>query len=194
MSKHISKLFTISILLMLFSVVSIAVFAEIPEAASLAQTDNNAMIFEVAEDGARFAFDDQNLFDDGMPAYGTAFVTQGYLYPEGTLNGSNGVLEDGSPEFPELVLGTWTCYGWMIGEGAHTVTGEWVVSTQIYQFNDGSTIISNGFEIADFEVPYSRAISGGTGEYVSAFGQQIQTLHGFTDTMGVNLTVEFQLD
>ncbi len=81
------------------------------------------MVVEVAEDGNRFVFDDLNLFEDGMPGYGSAFVTQGYVYPVGTLNGSNGVLDNGEPEFPEQVLGTWTCYGWLIGDGAHTETG-----------------------------------------------------------------------
>jgi hypothetical protein len=150
--------------------------------------------YDVAEDGNRFVFDDLNLFEeDGMPGYGSAFVTQGYIYPAGTLNGSNGVLENGEPEFPELVLGEWTCYGWLIGDGAHTTTGEWVVSTQIYQFEDGSTIVTDGFELVDFEKPITRAITGGTGDYSGLSGEQQQVLHGFTNTMGVNLTVEFHL-
>ncbi|HRL13246.1 MAG TPA: hypothetical protein PKX07_15285 [Aggregatilineales bacterium] len=149
---------------------------------------------EVAEDGGRFVFDDLNLYEDGMPAYGSAFVTQGYIYPAGTLNGSNGVLENGEPEFPELVLGEWTCYGWMIGDGARTETGEWVVSTQIYKFNDGSMIVTDGFEIVDFDQPVTRAISSGTGEYRSARGEMVQVLQGFTDAMGVNLSVSFDFD
>lgn len=156
-------------------------------------SNQSVLSVEVAEDGNRFLFDDLNLHDDGMPAYGSAFVTQGYIYPVGTLNGTNGVLANGEPEFPDQVLGEWTCYGWMIGDGAHTITGEWVVSTQIYQFEDGSTIITNGFEIADFETPVSRAITGGTGEYSGVSGEMVQILHGFTEQMGVNLTVEFDL-
>jgi hypothetical protein len=152
------------------------------------------MAFEVAEDGNRFMFDDLNLYEDGMPAYGSAFVTQGYIYPVGTLNGSNGVLGNGEAEFPDLVLGTWTCYGWMIGEGARTVTGEWVVSTQVYQFTDGSTLITDGFEIADFDKPVIRAVTGGTGAHRGASGEMEQILHGFTDQMGVNLSVEFYLN
>ena len=158
------------------------------------ETEEGVLQFEVAEDGGRFMFDDLNLHEDGMPAYGSAFVTQGYIYPVGTLNGTNGVLENGEPEFPDLVLGEWTCYGWMIGDGAHTQTGEWVVSTQVYQFDDGSTIITNGFEIADFEVPVMRAVTGGTGLYSGVTGEMSQILHGFTAQMGVNLTVDFQLD
>jgi hypothetical protein len=161
--------------------------AQAPENAAPLQVD-------VAEDGGRFVFDDLNLYEDGMPAYGSAFVTQGYIYPAGTLNGSNGVLENGEPEFPELVLGEWTCYGWMIGEGARTETGEWVVSTQIYKFNDGSMIVTDGFEIVDFDEPVTRAISSGTGEYRSASGEMVQVLRGFTDAMGVNLNVTFDFD
>ena len=155
---------------------------------------SDATQVEVAEDGSRFVFDDLNLFEDGMPGYGSAFVTQGYIYPVGTLNGSNGVLENGEPEFPDQVLGTWTCYGWMIGDGARTETGEWVISTQVYQFNDGSTVITDGFEIVDFDMPVSRAITGGTGEHRSASGEMVQILRGFTDAMGVNLSVEFNFD
>jgi hypothetical protein len=173
-------------------VVSIA--AAIAISAQSADEEVHIMKFEVAEDGTRFAFDDLNLFEDGMPGYGSAFVTQGYIYPEGTLNGTNGALANGEPEFPDLVLGTWTCYGWMIGDGAHTETGEWVISTQVYQFNDGSTIVTDGFELVDFEQPFTRAVTGGTGAYRGAVGEMVQVLHGFTEQMGVNLTVEFQLD
>jgi hypothetical protein len=152
------------------------------------------MRFEVAEDGNRFVFGQERLFPDGNPNYGTPFVTQGYLYPEGTLNGSNGVLPDGSPEFPDAVIGTWTCYGYMIGEGAHTTTGEWVISTQVYKFNDsGDIIITNGFELVDLNVSAARAIIGGTGEFSSASGEQMQELLGFTEQMGVNLSVEFDI-
>jgi hypothetical protein len=160
--------------------------------AALAQSESDIIRIEVAENGNRFVFGQERLHEDGMPAYGTPFVTQGYLYPEGTLNGSNGVLPNGEPEFPDQVLGTWTCYGYMIGDGAHTTTGTWVVSTQVYAFEDG-TIITDGFEIADLNTPVSRAITGGTGEFVSVSGEQVQELRGFTEQMGVNLVVEFHL-
>jgi hypothetical protein len=157
----------------------------------------NVLTVEVAEDGGRFVFSSERLFDDGMPQYGTPFVTQGYIYEAGTLNGSNGVLADGSAEFPDKVIGTWTCYGYMIGDGGHTETGEWVVSTQVYQFNEengGGIIVTNGFELVDINVPVARAISSGTGAYRSASGEMVQKLLGFTDAMGVNLTVEFHFD
>ena len=167
--------------------------------AVLAQSDTSIDSFqiEVAEDGNRFVFGQERLHDDGMPAYGTPFVTEGFLYPVGTLNGSNGVLPNGEPEFPDKVIGTWTCWGWMIGDGAHTETGAWVVSSQVYQFNDAygnASIITDGLEIIDVDVAGSRAISGGTGQYASVTGEQIQELKGFTDQMGVVLTVEFNFD
>lgn len=155
-----------------------------------------AIRFEVAEDGTRFVFSQERLFDDGMPQYGTPFVTQGYLYPVGTLNGTNGVLADGSPEFPDKVMGEWNCYGYMIGDGGHTETGKWVVSTQVYQFNeeyDNAILITDGFELVDFNQPIARTITSGTGKFLGAVGEQVQTLLGFTEQMGVNLTVELQL-
>lgn len=178
-------------ILAVMAVVIIAVTA-LASNGSFAQTEQ--MRFEVAEDGNRFAYGQERLFPDGNPNYGTPFVTEGYLYPEGTLNGSNGVLPDGSPEFPDAVLGTWTCYGYMIGEGAHTTTGEWVISTQVYKFNDSDDIIvTNGFELADLNVSAARAVIGGTGEFSSARGEQTQELLGFTEQMGVNLSVEFDI-
>jgi hypothetical protein len=175
---------------------TIAILIALVSYAAMAQPDDNTpMRVEVAEDGARFIFGQERLFDDGNPNYGTPFVTQGYIYPEGTLNGSNGVLPDGSPEFPDLVLGEWTCYGYMIGEGAHTTTGVWVVSTQVYKFNDTDDIIvTSGFELVDFDVPLARAITGGTGEFSAVRGEQSQVLMGFTEQMGVNLSVEFQFE
>ncbi len=155
------------------------------------------MKFEVAEDGNRFAFDESRVYDDGMPAHGSGFVTQGYIYPEGTLTGTNGVLEDGSPEFPDKVIGEWTCYGYMIGDAGHATSGVWVVSTQVYQFNaehNGATVVTNGFELADIGAPVTRAITGGTGNFAAVQGEQTQTLLGFTEQMGVNLTVAMDLN
>ncbi|WP_375552207.1 hypothetical protein [Rhodophyticola porphyridii] len=54
--------------------------------------------FDVAEDLSRFVYASAPVFDDGMPAYGNAFVTQGYIYPAGTLDGGvEGTLANGDP-------------------------------------------------------------------------------------------------
>ncbi len=144
---------------------------------------------DVAEAGTRFIFDEAPVFeDDGMPAYGNSFVTEGYLYPAGTLSETNGVLPSGEPEFPDLVIGKWTCRGYFVGDGAHTTTGPWVVTTQIYEL-DGEIITTEGSELSDFGVAGKRAITGGTGPFSRARGEMSQTLIGFNETMGVNLQV-----
>lgn len=161
-----------------------------PASASVASVtgEDGILRFDVAEDGTRFVFAEQPVHDDGMPAYGNSFVTQGYIYPEGTLDGTNGVLSDGSPEFPDQVLGEWTCRGWFIGDGAHTTTGAWVVTTQIYGFSD-AMLVTDGYELADIDVPGERAITGGTGSYASVSGDGEQVLLGFNATEGANLRV-----
>ena len=56
--------------------------------------------FDVAEDLSRFVYSSAPVFDDGMPAYGNAFITQGYIYPAGTLDGDvEGTLPNGDPAF-----------------------------------------------------------------------------------------------
>lgn len=166
------------------------------EAVEAVTTEDGTLRFDVAEDATRFVFAPEPVHDDGMPAYGNAFVTQGYIYPEGTLDGSNGVLADGSPEFPDQVLGEWTCRGWFIGDGAHTTTGPWVITTQVYNFGSeagAAILVTEGSEIADLNVPIARAISGGTGPYTGASGAGAQTLLGFNATEGVDIRFEFSM-
>ena len=159
-------------------------------------TTPGKLAVEVAEDPARFVFHGDLLFDDGMPQYGTPFITQGYIYPAGTLDGTNGVLADGSPEFPDKVLGDWTCYGWLVGDGMHTTSGPLVASTQIFRFGesyDGATLVSDGFELVDIGESVERVIAGGTGSLANATGMQVQHLMGMSEQMGVNLSIEFHL-
>jgi hypothetical protein len=184
----------IAVALLVSAVGGYAALTDSAEAAQ--QPEVQVLTFDIAEDGNRFAFDEEPVFDDGMPAYGNSFVTEGYLYPEGTLNGSNGVLENGEPEFPELVLGRWTCYGWFVNEGGHSTTGPMVITTQVFDLGDAygdTTIITDGYELADFNVPVKRAITGGTGEYVDASGEAVQELLGFTEQMGVNIRYELRI-
>ncbi|MCP4385310.1 MAG: hypothetical protein GY798_28515 [Hyphomicrobiales bacterium] len=145
--------------------------------------------FDVAEDQTRFAFAPAPVFDDGYPAHGNPFVTQGYIYPAGTLaDGVSGVLENGDAAFPDKVLGTWTCDGWFVGDATHTKTGTWLLSRQVFEFADGDILITQGPEIADQGKTFVRPITGGTGDYASADGVIEQTLLGFTEHMGVSIT------
>ncbi|MCZ6734343.1 MAG: hypothetical protein O7C65_00960 [Planctomycetota bacterium] len=137
--------------------------------------------FDVAEDPTRFVFDKNGpLVESGLPDYGNPFVTQGYIYPYGTLVGDDpGVDVNGKPLYPDKVIGEWTCYGFIIGEGANTKTGPIIISEQVYSFGEeagSKTLISNGYELADLNKPFLRAITGGTGPYVGARGQVTETL------------------
>ena len=175
-------------------------FAQPPAAPDAARA-NRVIAVEMAEDFTRFSFDEAPVFEeDGLPAYGGAFVTQGYLYPVGTLDCSsgtcNGVLEDGSPEFPDLVIGEWSCWGYHIADGAHTTSGPVVVTTQLFDFGSEpgqESLSSIGYERIDTSEPFARPITGGTGRYYSARGEQLQSFLGFNEINGVSLMIEFDV-
>ncbi|MCG6882351.1 MAG: hypothetical protein LJE62_01210, partial [Silicimonas sp.] len=153
------------------------------------------MEFDVAEDLSRFIFAETPVHPDGMPAFGNGFVTQGYIYPSGTLDGDvEGTNADGSPVWPELVLGTWTCDGYFVGDGGHTTTGNIVITRQVFEFADGSLIITQGPEIADTNSPIIRPITGATGEFADAGPVMEQTLLGMSDGFGVRLQFEIGPD
>lgn len=152
---------------------------------------------EVAEDGTRFVFADEPVLDNDYPAYGNPFVTQGYIYPAGTLTDSNGVNADGSPEFPDEVIGEWTCWGYFIGDGANTTEGAWVITTQVFEF-DGDvpgehTIVTVGPETPAGAGPAVRSVTGGTGDYAGVSGQTTQVTLGHNVSDGVNATFAFDI-
>ncbi|MDQ3987648.1 MAG: hypothetical protein M3291_00320 [Actinomycetota bacterium] len=161
-----------------------------------AQAQTMVREVDIAENGTRFVSDEAPVFpEDGMPAYGNSFLTQGYIYPAGTLNGSNGVNPDGTPEFPDKVIGEWSCRGYFIGDGAHTTKGAWVYSTQMFAFGEDAdsgnqTVLVTGYEGSEVGVPVTGAVTGGTGEYATARGEAEQRLLGLNNpdlpTMGVN--------
>lgn len=151
------------------------------------------LAFDVAEDHTRIHMATAPLHENGMPAHGNAFVSQGYIYPAGTLaEGTVGVLEDGSPAFPDLVLGTWTCDGYFVGEGGNATTGVWIISRQTFAFEDGATVVTQGTEIADIGQPNLRPVTGATGEFANIDGGLIQTTLGFNDFWGLSATYVFE--
>lgn len=161
------------------------------------EAEAHVLEFDVAEDMNRFIFDQDVVYDDGMPADGSSFITRGYLYEPGTLNGSNGVNPDGSPEFPDKVIGEWICQGYMINDAGHATGGVWVFSTQFFQLGTepgAQTVVTQGYELADTDVPIARAITGGTGEFKLARGESTQTLLGLNATEGVNLRVQIAVE
>ena len=111
------------------------------------------------------------------PYYGASFVVQGTIYPKNffSRNGdSSGLNPDGSPTFPNEVIGTWLCRGWFVGDsngdgaitpddndakgGIFTPSGRFVATTQIYDLDrnrpGAQTLISDGNELIDINVPF----------------------------------------
>ncbi len=159
-----------------------------------------AVGFDVAMNGLSFSFEG-DVNENGAPATGTPFVIEGYIYPEGTFDmfgDLSGVNIDGSPEFPELVMGTWICRGWHLLDG-DAETGAVVATTQIFDFSEGvpgnTTIVSEGIELADFDVPFLRTITGGTGRFAGVSGQhrQVYVGNGLNITDGFNTSFRFRL-
>lgn len=161
----------------------------------LAAADSAPMSFDVAEDLSRFIYAAEPVFDDGMPAFGNPFVTQGYIYEDGTLDGgAEGTLADGSPAFPDKVIGRWTCDGFFVGDGARTSTGAMVITRQVFEFDTGEILINQGAELADVNVAAPRVITGGTGIFADVGSEMTQTLLGMTDGYGVRLSIEIPTD
>ncbi|HWQ15898.1 MAG TPA: hypothetical protein VNL77_24070 [Roseiflexaceae bacterium] len=165
--------------------------------------------FDVAEDMGRFVFDTDVAFEDGLPKHGSSFITQGYIYPAGTIsceegrcNGvittrdASGAIVKVEPEFPDKVLGEWTCRGYFVGEGAHAKAGPMVITTQLYNFGQelgNRTLVLEGYELADVGVAIERAITGGTGEYRDARGEAEQTMLGLNSSDGVSLRLKLEV-
>ena len=125
-----------------------------------------------------------------------AFIVEGYMYPAGTLDGTNGINPDGTPEFPDLVLGVWICSGWFTNERPDSAFIVGARTSQTFEFNDQEPgkdmIVSYGLEPAEFEVVFERAIIGGTGEYAHLTGGvQKQRIIGVNSAGTVNMAVSF---
>jgi hypothetical protein len=131
---------------------------------------------------------------DGLPPKGTTFIINGVIYPAGTFASrglTSGLLPDGSPEFPGLVIGTWTCRGWFSEDLLLTTTGAVVATTQIFDFKlplGREAYFTEGFEPADVNNPLLRLILGGTARFGNVRGQHVQTVVGFNATNFTNYT------
>lgn len=160
--------------------------------------DEMSMTIEIAGDGNSFVMQEQPVNDEGAPLHGNPFIIRGYIYPEGTLTASNGILEDGSAEFPEQVIGTWICNGWFYGDSVGASTGPYAVTHQIFEFGatetGESSIMTYGFEMIDIDLPFNRSVMGGTGEYSAATGNQVQTYLGDNPSFGPNFRISFTLN
>ncbi len=164
--------------------------------------DANSIVFV----GPQGVNPDDPINDPGPhPYYGASFVVQGVIYPAGTFDASSissGLLDDGSPEFSDSVIGKWTCSGWFIGNskdpargGILTPTGAFVKTSQIYDLDpdrpSARTVTSDGIELIDQNLPFTRTVTGGTGPHRNSSGQVTQTAIGVNATGLFNFVFEF---
>lgn len=131
--------------------------------------------------------------EDTQPERGAFFVTEGRIFPAGTIP------KGGTPEAPGPfdpngggAIGTWFCRGTHLVSGAlFPVTARAVHTSQMYLLpNEGKALSTDGLEGAGATV---RPVTGGTGPFAGYVGEQRQELIGFNASGGVNLRVTFIL-
>lgn len=137
--------------------------------------------------------------DASRPAMGAYFIQEGVIYRAGTLAahcpGGNGcgLKPDGTPEFPEAVIGKWRCWGSSVGHAVAAAGGPPSYSTADGGEPGEHALVSHGPEWVNLEVPFERAIAGGSGRFKNADGEVAQTRIGFNQTQCENYTFDFKL-
>jgi hypothetical protein len=127
--------------------------------------------------------------EHGQPERGSFFITEGRLFPAGTIQG------DGSTFHPAQSghIGIWVC------RGTHLVAANqipdaalWVSSAQLFVIGrqGKEQLATEGIE---GKGTVTRIVTGGAGNYAGWTGEQVQTFLGFNPTGGVNLRVTFKL-
>lgn len=93
-----------------------------------------------------------------------------------------------NPRYRDKVIGTWTRYGYFVGDGAQTAPddGAWVATTQLYEFAGLGTFVSSGTENPVGGPAVLCAVTGRTGTYEFADGQIRQEALGFNASEGLN--------
>jgi hypothetical protein len=181
----------------------------LPTAAARAAEPEPTFSVDVVADCNRFISEGVGHPHPG-PVFGDYFMQEGFIYEGGTLAANCaggdgcGLNPDGTPEFPEAVIGKWSCYGSFVGNGGATAEGVWLYSTQVYEFDveqiddnvfapGEHALVSHGVERIDLNVPWDRAVTGGYGNFKRATGQVQQTKIGFNQTECENFTFDFQI-
>jgi hypothetical protein len=131
--------------------------------------------------------------DDTQPERGAFFVTEGNIYPVGTIE-RGGTPEAPGPFDPNAsgALGRWFCRGTHLVSGAlFPSTARAVHTGQLYLLpNEAASLTTEGLE---GNAAIVRAATGGTGPFKGYIGEQRQELLGFNNSGGVNLRVTFVL-
>ena len=150
--------------------------------------DRDTVVFtiDVAED---FTLFNPTLVKttDTQPERGSFFVTEGNIYPGGTIKGDGASFDPSTPGF-----GRWFCRGThLVPASAIPAAAFWVHTAQLFLLPDDTRSIAT--EGVEGNGTVTRLISGGTGKFRGYVGEQRQEFLGFNATGGVNLRVTFIL-
>jgi hypothetical protein len=127
--------------------------------------------------------------EHGQPERGSFFITEGRLFPAGTIQG------DGSTFHPAQSghIGIWVCRGThLVAANQIPAAALWVSSAQLFVIGrqGKEQLATEGIE---GKGTVTRIVTGGAGNYAGWTGEQVQTFLGFNPTGGVNLRVTFKL-
>ena len=126
---------------------------------------------------------------DTQPERGSFFVTEGRVFPEGTIQGDGADFDP----YSRGHIGVWICRGTHLVSASEIPAAPlWVTSAQLYVLGRQGTeqITTEGVEGGG---TVTRIITGGAGNFTGFVGEQRQTFLGFNPTGGVNLRVTFIL-
>ncbi len=111
------------------------------------------------------------------------FAVEGLMYPQGTIAG------DGFVPTPDGAVGHWFCRGWLILDGSRPEPHASTIQSYVFgsiaedQLFPPDGLTSAGLEGTSGEQPTTRSITGGTGRYMAAMGQVVQTNNGVNTTV-----------
>jgi hypothetical protein len=124
-----------------------------------------------------------------QPERGSFFVTQGRVFPAGTIVGDGATFDPNRSGH----VGIWICRGThLVAANEIPAAALWVSSAQVFVLGrqGREQLATEGIEGA---ATVTRIVTGGTGNYAGWVGEQRQTFLGFNPTGGVNLRVTFIL-
>jgi hypothetical protein len=176
------------------TIVCIAALLAIGLTAPMAMADDDEKIVftvDVAEDLNTFVPGPPIV--GGVPQRGSFFITEGNIYPGGTIPGDGSTFDPTDPNAPKPI-GRWFCRGTHLvaGDQIPGTTEPWVYTSQLYLLpDDKKSIDTSGLEQT---APVVRTVTGGTGTFKGVLGVQKQEFLGaFNTTGGANLRVTFDL-
>jgi hypothetical protein len=126
---------------------------------------------------------------DTEPKRGSWFITEGNVYPDGTIQGAGETFDPNTGG----AIGRWYCRGTHLVSASEIPAAPlWVDTAQLYFLpDDEHSIVTDGLEGSKTIL---RAVTGGTGQFRGYLGKQRQEFLGFNKTGGVNLRVTFTLE